>query len=32
MVCPIGAAADATIAVIMVISASNKIFIVRDPY
>jgi hypothetical protein len=32
MVCPIGGAADATNAVIMVISARNKVFIVRDPY
>jgi hypothetical protein len=32
MVCPIGGAADVIVAIIIVISARNKVFIVRDLY
>jgi hypothetical protein len=32
MVCPIGGAADAIVAIIIVTSAGNKVFKVRDKY
>jgi hypothetical protein len=32
MVCPIGGAADVIVAIIIVTSARNKVFIVRDLY